>query len=179
MILVLLNGFGNVEDHVLVIEHLESIRRTSGKKYLWEIFLIHWEDWMLYRGRVFLAVEWYGSSPTPSPPFRVSKVDRAIHSKTEKERHLAEGRGGKGGRGVGEEPNHTTARNLGHLSWSFNTPCSCTVHMSMEILKDTVQSHIWEKVSWIFVEYEEVVSQKWLGTCALAKLPLFLVSNFL
>jgi hypothetical protein len=31
------------------------------------------------------------------------------HRKTEKERQLAEGRGGKG---VGEEPNHTTARKL-------------------------------------------------------------------
>jgi hypothetical protein len=45
---------------------------------------------------------------TPSSP--VSKLDREVtHRKTEKERQLDQGRRGKG---VGKEPNNTTARKL-------------------------------------------------------------------
>ncbi len=48
----------------------------------------------------------YDLAPRPPPPSSpVSKIDRR-HRKTEKERQLAAGPG----EGVGEEPNHTTAR---------------------------------------------------------------------
>jgi hypothetical protein len=55
------------------------------------------EYWMIYKGPGFLAIIWFGSSPTPS---------EATHRKTEKERQLADG---------GEEPNHATTREI----WSF------------------------------------------------------------
>jgi hypothetical protein len=55
----------------------------------------------------------------PLPPSAVSKLDPATHRKTEKERQLADGRGGKG---AGEEPNHMTAKSL-VLFKSFNTLC--------------------------------------------------------
>ncbi len=51
--------------------------------------------WMIYRGPGFLAVVWFGSSPTPSPP-PVSKSRPATHRKTKKERQFADGRRGKG-----------------------------------------------------------------------------------
>jgi len=50
------------------------------------------------------------SSPTPSlPPIPSGS---ATHRKTEKERQLADGIGGKG---AGDEPNHATARKPGPL----------------------------------------------------------------
>ncbi len=45
--------------------------------------------------------------PTPTSPHQEARP--VTHKKTEKERQLVAGRGGKG---VGEEPNHTTAREL-------------------------------------------------------------------
>ncbi len=42
---------------------------------------------MIYTGPGFLAVEWFGSTPTPSPRL-------PPHSKTEKERQIAAGREG-------------------------------------------------------------------------------------
>jgi hypothetical protein len=50
------------------------------------------------------------SSRTPAPLSR-QQARPATHKKTEKERQLAEGKGM--GKGVGEEPNDTTARKLG------------------------------------------------------------------
>ncbi len=63
--------------------------------------------WMIYRGPGFLALVWFGNSPTPSPPSLVSKIDRR-HRKTEKERNLAVDWGGGGA-------THTTSRNPGPL----------------------------------------------------------------
>ncbi len=62
---------------------------------------------MIYRGPGFLAVVWFGSSPTPSPLSR-QQARLATHRKTEKKRQLDDGRGGR--EGVGEEPNHSAAR---------------------------------------------------------------------
>jgi hypothetical protein len=55
-----------------------------------------------------------------SPPFPLSrqKAQMATHKKAEKEINLADERGGR--RGVGEKPNHMTARKLVHYK-SFNT----------------------------------------------------------
>ncbi len=61
------------------------------------------EYWMIYRWPGSFALVWCYSSPTPSP---LSLSRLATHRKTEKE--------GEGG--LGEEPNHTTARKPGHLS---------------------------------------------------------------
>jgi hypothetical protein len=47
---------------------------------------------MIYRGPDFLAVVWFGSSPTPSP----SPALPAAHRKTEKKIHLADWRVGAG-----------------------------------------------------------------------------------
>ncbi len=51
------------------------------------------EYWTIYRGPGFLAVIWFGSTPNPHPP--VSKLHRR-HKTTEKERQLADGKGGRG-----------------------------------------------------------------------------------
>jgi hypothetical protein len=48
-------------------------------------------------------------APTPFP---LPRKKCGIYRKTEKERQLADGRGGKG---VSEEPNHTTPRKPGPL----------------------------------------------------------------
>jgi hypothetical protein len=45
--------------------------------------------------------------PPPLPPRSpVSKLNTVTHRKTEKEEQLADGEGGREGRGVGGEPNH-------------------------------------------------------------------------
>ncbi len=52
--------------------------------------------------------------PTPYPLSPVSKVDRRLHSfKTEKDKQLADGRGGDG-----EEPNHKAWSSLNHSIFS-------------------------------------------------------------
>ncbi len=61
------------------------------------------EFWMSYRGPGFFAVVWFGTSP----PRLVSKLDRQHTWRLWKRNNLLTGEGGKG---VGEEPNHTTAR---------------------------------------------------------------------
>jgi hypothetical protein len=48
----------------------------------------------------------------PLPPLSRKQARPATHRKTVKARHLV-GETGGGGRGMGEEPNHTTARKLG------------------------------------------------------------------
>jgi hypothetical protein len=74
---------------------------------------------MIYREPGFLAVVWFGSFPVPSPPSPVSKLDRRrtrrLRKRRKRDNLLREGR-----EGVGEEPNHTTARNV-ILYISFNT----------------------------------------------------------
>jgi hypothetical protein len=49
----------------------------------------------------------------------IYKLDRR-QKKNEKERKLADGRGGRGWEGVGEEPNHTTASMPSPIINSFN-----------------------------------------------------------
>ncbi len=70
------------------------------------------EYWMSIdkRGTGFLAFAWFGSSPPRIPA--VSLIGGAAHRKTEKERQLAHGRGGQG---VGEDPNYTTSIKPGRL----------------------------------------------------------------
>ncbi len=66
------------------------------------------------------STEWFIEGQASSPilllvhplPLSRQKGRPATHRKTEKERQLAHGRGGKG---VGEEPNHSTARKPGPL----------------------------------------------------------------
>jgi hypothetical protein len=66
------------------------------------------EFWMIFKGTGFFAVVWFGSSPTPSPP--LSTLDRQHTGRLE--RQLSHGRGGWG---LGEEPNHSSARKPGPL----------------------------------------------------------------
>ena len=75
------------------------------------LFPLNREYWMIYREPGFLAVVWFSSSPTPSPPL-VSKLDRRHTERLRNKRQLFDRRGGKG---VGEEPNNTTARKPGPL----------------------------------------------------------------
>ncbi len=63
------------------------------------------EYWTIYRWPGFLAVVWFGSTPTPSPLLSASSTGDT--QETEKERQFADGRFGKG---MGVEPKHTTAR---------------------------------------------------------------------
>jgi hypothetical protein len=67
---------------------------------------------MICRGPGFLAVVLFGPSPTLQAPSPLSKLDGRHTKKTEKERRLADGRGGDG---LGEEPNYTTVRKPGPL----------------------------------------------------------------
>jgi hypothetical protein len=68
---------------------------------------------MIYRGPVFLAVVWLGSSPTPSPPLsRQQLVSLYVSLSVCRWSSLLTGEGGEG---VGEEPNNTAARKPGPL----------------------------------------------------------------
>jgi hypothetical protein len=85
----------------------------------WNSYILCWKDahfvfrlvlvmdseyYMIYRGPVFLAVVLFGSSPT----LPVSKLDCRHTGRLRKRDKLLTGEGG--GKGVGEESNHTTAR---------------------------------------------------------------------
>jgi hypothetical protein len=75
---------------------------------------------MIYRGPGFLTVVWFGSSPTPhpSPPSLLSEsLTGVIQEDRDRETTCWRERGMKG---VGLEPNHTTARSL-VLYKSFTT----------------------------------------------------------
>ena len=80
----------------LFILHIMYKNSGSGQ------FSVHGKYWMIYRGPGFLAFVWFGSSPTPSPPFS-SVNSKATHRKTEKDRQLANDRGGGKGGGRGAE----------------------------------------------------------------------------
>ncbi len=69
---------------------------------------------MIYRGPGFLAVVLFGSSPTPFDPLPVSKLSLFL-SISVCRRRLS-----YGGKGVGDEQNHKTARSLA-LYKSTNT----------------------------------------------------------
>jgi len=93
---------------------------------------------MIYRGPGFLAVVWFGFSPTSCPPpphpSASSTGDSLEDWDCEKERQLADGR--VGGRGLGEETNRTTARKHGPLYCKlFNTLC---LKPSQEIFQPSI-----------------------------------------
>jgi hypothetical protein len=71
---------------------------------------------MIYRGSGSLAVVWFGSSPTPP----VSKLNRRRRHtvRLRKRDNLLTGEGG--GKGVDQDPNHSTAKSL-VLYKPFNT----------------------------------------------------------
>jgi hypothetical protein len=66
---------------------------------------------MINREPGFLVVVWFSSS-RPPPLSHRQQARPATHRKTEKEIQRAYGRGEEG---MGEEPNHTTARKPGPL----------------------------------------------------------------
>jgi hypothetical protein len=81
---------------------------------------------MIYRGPVFLAVVWFASTPTPYPPIPTSDI---LYMQEDWERETTFCRE-EGDKGLGEKPNHTTARKLGPLSiiqfntlWQPNSTC--------------------------------------------------------
>jgi hypothetical protein len=63
------------------------------------------EYWMIYRGPSFLAVAWFGSSPTPPPPLSRHQAVLSF-SGFLPSIEIPDGRPGEG---VSEEANHTTA----------------------------------------------------------------------
>ncbi len=69
--------------------------------------LLYREYWIIYRGPSFLAVVWFGSSPIPYTPLFRQQVVSLSQSSCMSPGEDTKGSGG----GVGEEPNHTTARN--------------------------------------------------------------------
>ncbi len=76
---------------------------------------------------------WLQTHP-PAPPSPVSKLNRRHTEKSDKKRQLAAGRGM--GKGVDEEPNHTTARKPGPLyiiQYSLVCDIDLTTHLIMEL----------------------------------------------
>jgi hypothetical protein len=75
--------------------------------------LITREYWRIYGGPGFFTVLWFGSSPAPFPLTPVSKFSIFLSLPVCRRSSLL--MSCRGGEGVGEEPNHTTARNSGSL----------------------------------------------------------------
>ncbi len=74
------------------------------------------ENWFIYRGSSFLAIVFFGSSPTSSLFSPVSKLSLFLGFFVCRPSSLLTGRRwGGGGERAGVEPNHTTARKLGPL----------------------------------------------------------------
>ncbi len=70
------------------------------------------EHWMIYRGPGFLAVVWFASSPS------LQLAWPATHRKTEKERQLADGRGGEGGGGAKSYESEEALSSINHSIFS-------------------------------------------------------------
>ncbi len=69
----------------------------------WKQIFNHREYWTIYRGRGFLAVVWFGSTPTLSPPSPVNSWINVTHADWERETTCWR-RGGRGrGDGYGAE----------------------------------------------------------------------------
>ncbi len=94
----------------LLVHQLHSLKRTTGHSNTLRLngtvrcTLYSREYWMICREPSFLAVVWFGSSPTTRPP-PVSKLDRRPTGRLRK-RELADGRG--------EDPKHTTGFSINH-----------------------------------------------------------------
>ncbi len=69
--------------------------------------------WIIYRGPGFLAVVWCSYFPTPSPSLPANKLDWRDTGRPRKRDNLLTGKG------VGEEPIHTTARKPVHYNSSI------------------------------------------------------------
>ncbi len=70
------------------------------------------EYWMIYRGPGFLPIVLFGSSPTPFPPLRsASCLSFSVFLCVAGRAYWREKRGD----GLGDKPNHTTARKPGPL----------------------------------------------------------------
>ncbi len=123
-------GDWNNEKSVPGIEDLEPLLQVFFYYFMvivciYECWMYLWRDlipfvsqvmnrvyWMIYRGPGFLAVVWFGSSPTPPPiPHPHEQVVSLSPSSCVLPVELTLGRGG----GAGREPNHTTARKPGPL----------------------------------------------------------------
>jgi hypothetical protein len=87
---VLARGFiGRVPSRSL--KQIQAIYLTDRAAYS---ILCTREYWMIYRGPGFLAVLWFGSSPTPFPPSPASKLDRRHIGRLRKRDKLRRGEGG-------------------------------------------------------------------------------------
>ncbi len=75
------------------------------------------EHWMIYRGPSFLAVAWFGSSPTPSPPSPVSKLSLFLSLPVCRRSSLLTGEEGTQGR-RGKEPNQSACSSINHSKFS-------------------------------------------------------------
>jgi hypothetical protein len=120
------NGFTFGNDLVCLYRAQESIEWfTEGQAYL-RLYgstprspPTPREYWTIYKVSGFLAVLWFGSPPTPTPPCQqfVSLSQPSYVSPTRRSSLLR-------GKGVGVEPSITTARKLGPLQYkSFNIIC--------------------------------------------------------
>jgi hypothetical protein len=78
------------------------------------------EYWMIYRGLSFLVIEWFSSSPTPSPPSPVSKLSLFLRIPVCRRSSLLTG---EGRRGWGRS--QIIRRRESHVLYElFNTLCS-------------------------------------------------------
>ncbi len=82
----------------LSVSNQEDMDLTHSSGTPWRI-KISVEYLMLYRGPGFLAVAWFGSSPTPSPPFPSDIVVSLSQSSSVSPFELSDGRGRGGRRG--------------------------------------------------------------------------------
>ncbi len=76
--------------------------RSNSTLKLW-FTLRRYLHWTIYRRPGFLAVVWFGSSPSPFPPSLVSKLDRRHTGRLRKRDNLLTGKGGDGDGGRGAE----------------------------------------------------------------------------
>ncbi len=82
----------NLECYILFSIDFQNTHLSRQRLY---IIRVSREYWIIYRGTGFLAVVWFGSLPTPSPPL-LSVTSTGAHRKTEKKRQLADRRGWRG-----------------------------------------------------------------------------------
>ncbi len=89
---------------------------------------------MIYRESGFLAVVWFGSSPTPFPPLHESCLSFSVFLCVAVLVYWRT----RWGEGLGEEPFHTTASKPGPLL-SFNTLCG-----DAGCRDDSVSVYVWD-----------------------------------
>ncbi len=107
------------------------------RKFIWTLR----EYWMINRWPGFLAVVWFGSSPSPFSPFPVSNLSLFLSLPVCHRSSLLTGNGGKGwglGRGAKSYDRNTAWPSINHAILSVYSYCERQIQLNMQFISPII-----------------------------------------